>query len=265
MARLPGELSVLLGDGFRGARYVFRKGTRMGRESVGMSPAVPRLAQFADSVFTVTEKAAASLLSSDEDQMATAQGFATCLVAMLVARESSDHRNLAARLFLRLAELTLARLGVENAFISAHEISAACALIRRRHKRALDSMVIHEPLTLGSVASFWAMALTCLERRHVIREIDRSNADDFRTPFLEDKPELYCLLIMGVAGATIAARYLVDPTDAEPTEEYGYDECIDSAIAVVTARFDRLSAHLVGTNAVTLLAADLEALLPFLP
>ena len=262
MTRLP----VLLGDGFRGARYIFRKGTRIGRESVGMSPAVPRLAQFADSLFTVTEKAAASLLSSDEDQMATAQGFATCFVAMLVAGESSDHRDLAARMFLRLAELTLARLGIQNAFISAHEIAAACALMHRRHKRALDEMVTHEPFTLGLVAEFWAMALTCLERRRVIREIDRSAAaEDFRTPFLQDKPELYCLLIMGVAGATIAARYLVDPLDADPAESYGYDECIDSAIAVVTVRYDRLAAHLIGTNAVALLTADFETVLPFLP
>jgi hypothetical protein len=93
MAPLTSELSILLKDGLRGARYVFRKGTRIGREGSTISPAVPKLARLADSVFTATEKAAAALLSSEGDDLATAEAFAESFSAMLSTPSLSSGRS----------------------------------------------------------------------------------------------------------------------------------------------------------------------------
>ena len=104
-----------------------------------------------------------------------------------------------------------------------------------------------------------------LEQRRAIREIDLPPTEDFQKHFLETKPETYCLLIMMVAGATLTSRNLADSVADPARLEGSFEDCIDSAIVVVTARFDRLAAHASAPDAVDRLAADLEALLPFLP
>jgi hypothetical protein len=265
MAPLTSDLSILLKDGLRGARYVFRKGTRIGREGSPISPAVPKLARLADSVFSVTERAAAVLLSSDEDHLATAEAFAQSFSTMLATPNRDEFKVMFVRLLYRLAEATLTRLGVENAFISAHEIAAACSLLRQRHRKTLAAVVPSRPLTTAAIARFWATTLICLEQRRAIREIDLPPTEDFQTHFLQSKPETYCLLIMTVAGATLTTHDLVRH-GADPDElSCRFEDFMDSAMVVVSARFDRLAAHMAAPNAIDLLSADLEALVPFLP
>jgi hypothetical protein len=265
MAPLTSELSILLKDGVRGARYVFRKGTRIGREGSTISPAVPKLARLADSVFTATEKAAAALLSSEGDDLATAEAFAESFSAMLSTANKDEFRALFVRLLYRLAEATLTRLGVENAFISAHEIAAACWLLQQRHRKTLAAVAPRRPLNMAAVARFWASTLICLEQRRAIREIDLPQKEDFQKRFLETAPETYCLLIMVIAGATLTTRDLAGLAADPDRLAHSFEDFIDSAVVVVSARFDRLAAHMAAPDAIDLLSADLEALLPFLP
>ena len=265
MAPLTSDISILLKDGLRGARYVFRKGTRIGREGSTISPAIPKLARLADSVFTATEKAAAALISSDEDHLASAEAFAQSFSTMLETRNKDEFRALFVRLLYRLAEATLTRLGVENAFISAHEIAAACWLLQQRHRKTLAAVGPRRPLTLAANARFWATILICLEQRRAIREIDLPPKEDFQKRFLEVAPERYCLFIMAIAGATLTTRDLLGPAADPDRLACGFGDFIDSAVVVVSARFDRLSAHAAAPDAVDLLTADFEARLPFLP
>jgi len=265
MAPLTSDLSILLKDGLRGARYVFRKGTRIGREGSTLSPAVPKLARLADSVFTATEKAAAALLSSDADHLASTDAFSQGFSTMLATRDKEEFKALFVGLLYRLAEATLMRLGVENAFISAHEIAAAGWLLRHRHRKTMAAMTARRPFTIVEVARIWATILMCLEKRRAIREIDLPKTSDFQKRFLETAPETYCLMIMVIAGATLTTRDLAGPSADPERLDCGFEDVIDSAVVVVTARFDRLAAHLAAPNAVDLLTADLEALLPFLP
>jgi hypothetical protein len=265
MPPLTSDLSMILKDGLRGARYAFRKGTRIGKEAATLAPAVPRLARLADSVFTVTEKAAAALLSSDEAQLSTAEGFAQTVSAMLATRDRNEFKTLFVRIVFRLAEATLTRLGVENAFISAHEIAAAGWLLRHRHRKTLAAVTARRPLTAAVLARFWSTTLVCLEQRRAIREIDLPPSDGIQKRLLQEAPETYCLLILAIAGASLTMRHLSDAPRDHDVQDCTFDEYIDSAISVVTARFDRLSAHATVPDAIELLSADLEGMLPFLP
>ena len=265
MPPLTSDLSIILKDGLRGARYVFRKGARIGKETSALSPAVPRLAQLADSVFSVTEKAAAAFLASDETELASEAVFAQAFCAMLATRDRNEFKALFVRIMYRLGQATLTRLGVENAFISAHEIATAGWLLRHRHRKTLASITSQRPPTVAALARFWATTLVCLEQRRAIREIDLPPSGGIHRRFLEESPETYCLLILAIAGATLTMRHLAGAPDDPDFKDRTFDEYIDSAIAVVTARFERLSAHAAQPDAIELLSADLEAVLPFLP
>jgi hypothetical protein len=219
----------------------------------------------ADYVFTATEKAAAALLSSEGDDLATAEAFAESFSAMLSTPDKEEFRALFVRLLYRLAEATLTRLGVENAFISAHEIAAACWLLRQRHRKTLAAIAPRRPLNMAAVARGGAATLICLEQRRAIREIDLPPKEDFQKRFLETAPESYCLLIMVIAGATLTTRDLAGLSADPDRQAYRFEDFIDSAVVVVSARFDRLAAHMAAPDAIDLLSADLEALLPFLP
>jgi hypothetical protein len=68
-----------------------------------------------------------------------------------------------------------------------------------------------------------------------------------------------------IAGATLTTRDLAGLAADPDRLAHSFEDFIDSAVVVVSARFDRLAAHMAAPDAIDLLSADLEALLPFLP
>lgn len=102
-----------------------------------------------------------------------------------------------------------------------------------------------------------AAALT-LGAGHPLCKIDLPRAADARSGYLEWAPAPYCLLIAALTGTILTTRNYRAGGD-------GLDATIDSAAAVVTARFDRLHAMFAGPGAVETLVREFAAVLPFLP
>ena len=213
----------------------------------------------------MTEKAAIALLSSDQTELESSEDFAQAFSLLLGTRDRDEFKMLFLRIIYRLGQSTLTRLGIENAFISAHEIAAATWLLRHRHRKFLSVITSQRPLTMKALACFWATTLICLEKRRPIREIDFPSANGIELQFLKQAPETYCLLILGISGATFTMRHLVDAPENQLSIDCELDECIDSAISVVTARFERLAALTATTDGISSISAEIEEQLPFLP
>jgi hypothetical protein len=229
-------------------------------------PAIPKIARLADSVLAATERVAANLHFAEDQDLRDPQAIMAAFSEMQSASDKTLLQQAFVRVHYRLAEAVVSRLGVENAFISAHEISVAYTVLRRHHRKVLSGITSRRPVGTATVIRFWATAAVCLEKRHPIREIDVPKQKDLHTHFLEQTPTTFCLLIMAITGATLTTQ---PPSKAFPgdsdRESYSLDEYIDSATAVVTARFDRLAAHFAAPDAVDLLAKDLESIVSFLP
>jgi hypothetical protein len=267
MRQLPDEFASFLKDSLRGARYVVRHGTRLGQEAVAFAPGVPDFARFADTVLTATEKTAAALLLRQNLDFEYPATVLEVFAALLAEPDTTRRRRLFVRLQYRLIEAVLRRLGVENVFISEHEIATAYDMMRRRHRKLLASLRPAREVTAAGSLRFWVAAAVTLGARHPLREIDLPRQAGPRTTLLEQAPAPYCLLIVALTGAILTARHPIDSSGrgAGRAGDDGLDSYIDSATAVVTARFDDLATQFVQPKAVDLLAGAFEAVLPFLP
>ncbi len=250
-------------DSARGARYLVRHGTRLRREAVTLGPGVANFVRLADTVVTATEKTKRVLLpgNPDFDYPATVLGV---YAAMLGERETVARGRLFVRLHYRLIEAVLRRCGVENLFISEHEINAAYDILRRRHRKLFASLrPLGEEAMPEQALRFWVASAVALGARHPLREIDLPRATGPRIALLEQAPSTYCLLIVALTGAILTAQHPL--SDEFQAGEDSLDSYIDSAIAVVTARFDLLAAQLIKSNALELLSEAFASVLPFLP
>ncbi|MCB8881382.1 hypothetical protein ACELLULO517_14125 [Acidisoma cellulosilytica] len=264
MSPLREELSIILKDGLRGARYMLRRGVRFGMEPNRLSSAVPQLARLAGSVATATEKAA-SFLSHDSVPI-TSERFSQSISDVLTTKSRAEARAIFVENIYRLSEQVLVRLDVENAFISSVEISLAFSLLWSDHREAQRATRQKPLFTRLSLTRFWVFTLVHLNRRSPIREIDAPALEpSAKREYLETNAEAYCLLIVTLAAATITARYLAADGQFSEGSSAELDHSIDSAIAVITARFKTFSTHLDQPNAIDLLCIDFETVLPFLP
>jgi hypothetical protein len=184
--------------------------------------------------------------------------------AMLAATDKTQVKQSFIRIHYLLAEAVLRRLGVENAFISAHEMAAAYDVLRSRHRKTLLALMSKRDMNTGAIIRFWVSAAVCLGNRHPIREIDLPKEGDVHTQFLEQAPATYCLLIVALTGAILTTRHMMASPGGEAPPD-NMDAYIDSAVAVVTARFDRLAAHFSEPDVIEVLVPELETVMPFLP
>ena len=258
MRQLPDEFTRRIKDGLRGARYVVRRGARLGQDAVAFAPGVPDIASLTDTVLTATERTASVLLHRKRPDFDFPGTVLDAYAATLAEADPTQRKRLFVRLQYRLIEAVLRRLGVPNVFISEHEIALAYDGLQRRGRRnpALPR-ASREPRP-DEATRFWVAAAVTLGVRHPLREIDLPRAADARTSCLERAPAPYCLLVAALTGAILTTR------DNRAGDD-GLDATIDSAAAVVTARFDRLAEVFTKPGAVETLVREFAAVLPFLP
>lgn len=258
MRQLPDGFTRRIKDGLRGARYVVRRGARLGQNAVAFAPGVPDIALFTDTVLTATERTASVLLQRKRPDFEYPGTVLDAYAAMVAETDPTQRKRLFVHLQYRLIEAVLRRLGVPNVFISEHEIALAFEPLQRRLRPVMAWRRTSREPRFDEATRFWVAAAVTLGVRHPLREIDLPRAADARTSCLERAPTPYCLLIVALTGAILTTR-------DNRTGDDGLDATIDSAAAVVTARFDRLSAVFTRPGAVDTLAREFAAVLPFLP
>ena len=265
MRQLPDDLANLLKDGLRGARYVVRRGTRRGQDAMAFVPVVPEVVRLADSMLTATEKTASVLLLRDHLAFEGADSVQDAFAALRGAADEAPRKRLFVRLHYRLIEAVLKRLGIDNAFISEHEIAAAYDVMHRRQRRVLATLKAGRDAN-AAATRFWVAAAVTLAARHPLREFDLPRRAGDHAHFLEQAPTPYCLLIVALTGAILTTRLPARRATGAPRPVGdGIDSYIDSAAAVVSARFERFAAVLTQADAVEVLAGAFDTVLPFLP
>lgn len=259
MRQLPDEFARRIKDGLRGARYVVRHGARRGQEVVSFAPGLPDIALFTDTVLNATERTANVLLQRKRPDFEYPGSVLDVYAELLAEADPAERKRHFVHLQYRLIEAVLRRLGASNVFISEREIALAHDSLQRRQRRRVAALrVAREEASPEEATRFWVAAAVVLGARHPLREIDLPRAADARSTCLEQAPAPFCLLTVALTGAILTTRDNRDGDD-------GLDATIDSAAAVVTARFDRLHAMFTGPGAVDNLIREFAAVLPFLP
>ena len=264
MRPLPDQFAHIIKDGLRGARYVLRHGVRAGQEAIAFAPGAPDFARLTDTVLSATERTASRVLQRTRLDFSFSGTVVDAYAAMLAETNPAERKRLFVRLHYRLIEAVLGRLGVENQFISEHEIALGYEALKRRHRRILGELKPSREVRVADAVRFWVAAAVTLGARHPLREIDLPRRVGPGTPYLKEAPTPYCLLIAALTGAILMVRH-PDAASSGQAEPGDLDEYVDSAAAVVTARFDRLRTMFFEPKAVELLSREFEAVLPFLP
>lgn len=278
MRQLPYEFASLLKDKLRGARYVVRHGARLGQDVVGFAPGVGDMARLAERLFVATERTASALVVGERQAFHDPGTVLQAWEAMRAA--DAQRKRLFVRLHYRLTEAVLRHLGAENVFISEHEIALAYEALRRNHRKILSWPPARETRSADAVR-FWVAAAITLAARQPLREIDLPREPGPQTRYLLQAPSPFCLLIVALTGAILTTRPLA-PRQGAPGEDAvgdgsdeGLDGYIESATAVVTARFDRfcvafarqgrVDAGRWQARAIDILVEEFNLVLPFLP
>lgn len=262
MRPLPDKLRLLIKDSLRGARYVLRHGVRVGQDAVAFAPGAPNLARLTDNMLSVTERTASRILHRPQLDFGMSGTVIDTYAAMLREPDRAQRKRLFVRLHYRLLEIVLQRLGVENQFISEHDIAAGFEALGRRRRQTLATLEPSGDIKTAEAVRFWVSAAVTLGARQPLREFDPPRRNDLATACLVQAPTPFCLLTAALAGAILMVRH----PDAEMQGDgERLDAYVDSAAAVVTARFDRLREMYAQPRAVEQLTREFVAVLPFLP
>lgn len=228
-------------DGLRGMRFLVRHGTgQLGRQAA----ALPGAARLLD---RLQEAAGHSPIGP---LLQPRRHDATSLSPRLLAGLSAAPRDAAwearlAPLLERLLHAVLARLGIDNAFVSAERMARAASLLRQE---ALPGAEVPEAERLPA---FWAAAARALAGAAPLRDFDLPETAEDPLAALRRAPEEATMLAAGLAGALVERGVAAGAA-------------IDSALLVVAARLPEARAALQAEDGVAL-AAEYAAVLPFLP
>jgi hypothetical protein len=141
--------------------------------------------------------------------------------------------------------------GVRNVLLSEHAFDQAQAQFRARHG---DTAA--RTRRDGATQAALAAGLTCaLADARPIRKVEFTDAGSGSRSLML-APNIYCAAVVGLVTALVSR----DPGLESDSE--GVDESVQS---VVDARFDRFKRAMSGKAPIPELAAQFEALLPFLP
>ena len=278
MRQLPNEFASLLKDKLRGARYVVRHGARLGQDAVAFAPGMPDVARLAERLLAATERTASALMLREPHDFEYSGTVLEAWEAMCSAANETKRKRLFVRIHYRLTEAVLRHMGAENVFVSEHEIALAYETLRRTHLRTFSLQPTREARSVDTVP-FWVAAAVTLGARQPLREIDLPRQTNLQTRYLQQAPAPFCLLIVALTGAILTTR---PPAWSESARapvlnrnDNDLDGYIDSAAAVVTARFDRFHAAFTRdampetgsrqARAIQRLAEEFQLVLPFLP
>ena len=278
MRQLPNELATLLKDKLRGARYMVRHGVRLGQDSVAFAPGMPDAACLAERLLAATKRTANALMLRERHDFEYSGTVLEAWKAMCSAANETQRKRLFMRIHYRLTEAVLRHMGAENVFISEHEIALAYETLRRTHLRIFSLWPTREARSADTVR-FWVAAAVTLGARQPLREIDLPRQISLQTRYLQQAPTPFCLLIVALTGAILTTRPPAwgehECAPVRHCNDDGLDGYIDSATAVVTARFDRFRAAFTRdtmletgsrqARAIERLAEEFQLILPFLP
>ncbi len=155
----------------------------------------------------------------------------------------------------------LRRYGARQALVSEHAIEDLRNEIATRH-RDLIALAIARRQQTSTTARDEAVVKLCaaiaagFTRVRPIQKLDLMGSSSMAR-HLMIAPNCYCGLVFGLSVAIATTR--------PEARELDSLELIESADAVVDARFDRFKIALDAKDAVTALAREFEAVLPFLP
>ena len=277
MRQLPDEFASLLKDKLRGARYVVRHGARLGKDMVAFAPGMPDVARLAERLIAATERTASAIMMRERPDFECSGTVLEVWEAMRAANDDTERKRLFVRIHYRLSEAVLRHMGAENVFISEHEIALAYEALRRNHRRVLSWRSTREVRSADTVR-FWAAAAVTLAVRQPLREIDLPPQVGPQIRYLEQAPTPFCLLTVALTGAMLTTQPPARSergTPVRPRDDDELDGYIESATAVVTARFDRFRAAFAEYGrqkagrrqacAIEMLVEEFRLVLPFLP
>lgn len=151
--------------------------------------------------------------------------------------------------------------GARHTLVSEHTIEALRNELSTRHRDLLWSAALRKRPGAGrdqnpAAVRMCAAISAGFARTRPIQKADLIDAGG-AARHLMLAPNLYCGLVFGLSIAIASVR-------ADAHELDGAD-LVESADAVVNARFDRLKVAIDGKDAVETLAREFETVLPFLP
>lgn len=154
----------------------------------------------------------------------------------------------------------LANHGARQALVSEHAIDDLRNEVIARHRDLVWTAgrfrAGSDPSQRGNAVQLCAAIAAGFARLRPIQKLDLTGSREMAGQVLI-APNAYCGLVFGLSMAIVTVRASAD--------ELAGIEALESADAVVNARFDRLKRALDGKDASATLAREFEAVLPFLP
>jgi hypothetical protein len=267
MRRLTDDIVLSVKDQLRNIRYSIRneaeatiraalprQGLPMPVEALGLlgSP----VARLADGVLTQVENVTLTLLSADRDAR---DGIRfPCSIERYFSADASGPPFTATH--YHLVKDVLQRAGAINLLVFEHAIEQAHAALLARHGDLIWSAEAREGA--DPAARRWALARICaavtveLVAARPIQKVDFGAAQGAAARHAMLSPNLYGFLVLGLASAVASLN---------PVETVEAPEILDSACAVVDARFGRFNAASQAKDPVEALARAFLGVVDFLP
>lgn len=260
----PEDLEYLLKDGLRGARYVVRYGTKRG-ERARLPPGAAQVARLTTSMLGAAERTVESVLLGEPQRSYGSSLAQDVTAAFTRTANAAQRRRIFVRLLYRLLAAVLRQMDVENRFISEQEIARSYDRLNARNPRALDVFATGAAVDGQDMARFWATAALALAASSPLREFEMPRQDGLRVRLLGRAPKPFCVLVVALTGAVLTTQVVIRADRSAERDDEAVGQIIDSAIAVVGARFDRMLAALRHPRGEAMLAREIAAVLPFLP
>lgn len=268
MRRLADDLVLSLKDQIRTFRYSLRSEAEMPGSAlpeayrnidlgplgaVGAMIGTPVL-RMADDLFTQVENVTLGLLEDPSDRTVFPRPV-TDYFGRSDAKASFTHD------FYHEAKALLGQHGARHALVSEHAIEDLKKELHVRHQDLISSAASPTRVSTDAQAArvrVCAAIAIGFARVRPVQKVDlMAVAGAGQVRHLMIAPNLYVGLVLGLAVALVTVRAQAQDLDGS--------ELIESADAVVDARFERLKAAVDSKDPVAALAREFEAVLPFLP
>jgi hypothetical protein len=273
MRRLTDEIVLSLKDQIRTLRYsirseadvpgsalpeAYRKVDFGPLSTVGTMIGTPVI-RMADGLFTQVESVTMGLLDrQDERQVETFPRP----VGDYFGRGDADPKASFTRVHYHEVKALLRHYGARHVLVSEHAVEDVRLQLIARHGDLLWPATARKSAAAASARDASLVRLCAaiafeFARARPIQKVDLIQASSAAPRYLLLSPNLYCGMVLALATAIV--------TVSREAEGVDRTDLLESADAVVDARFDRFKTATQGKNPVAVLAKEFEAVLPFLP